>query len=1137
MEAALNLNVLLPNGSCHRMKCGSSTLVRDVIDLVVGRLGAGHRIYRAAYAIKLKGPATQTSDGSRSIWLLKDLTVLRALERFYTVSSLSQNDFFVELRVRYMPNDLRELLLKDKTTFSFLYDQIRSDYLQLNCEIDYSVAVQLACIQIRRLFRDVQHNVAEKKTNLDYIEKEVGMKKFFPKCFLDSTKPKLLRRIIQDTYKQYECMSEDDSMLKFFEMLRTVWHFDHETFPCGLGVSWSVPVQLVIGPEVGIGYIADKSASPIHVATFSKIRSIQTITGEATNKGQVYLTVAGAAEPLVITTDEFSMAENIAEVVDGHCCLENSGVSCWKNQCTADASDVIEEDTDYSSLSNKSYEIDRKQITLLSVIGKGQFGDVQRGTYTIADGSAVEVAIKTCKEDCDPSVSEKFLEEAYIMQQFDHPHIIRLIGIISQSPVCIVMELAHMGEMRSFLQNSKSRLKLHTLIMYCYQLSAALSYLEGKNFVHRDVAARNVLVSSEDCVKLADFGLSRSLTEQCYYKATKGKLPIKWMAPESINFRRFTTSSDVWMFGVCMWEIMMFGVKPFQGVKNNDVISKIEGGERLPLPQDCPPGLYNLMCSCWSYEPSERPSISVVKTTLHEIFAEECQRHEDEAKRQNRRQNSSSTSDVDSEAVSTPPPKPARPSFPILTGFGSLSSLSSCSSFGLPARVMPTARTSFDHTSVAGSNNYRHTSDDLTYGSDVDLTVESSCSLAQPKDSTEYGRYNPPTQPLGYIVAYTPEQLTSIVRDQYCNGPPSSLYHRPSLTGDLVSHSEPEFSRAASEQSVAKQLHQQRQQSQDDAQWLQHMEDTNRLSTATSSTDDDSSFCEAAPDLDLTKMLAISDSLHAGQTVSQTSVTSRSGDAPYSSTAAVVCTVMDLCQAVQSSCPAENYTQLVKKVGLQLRQLIMSVDIELAVFPSTVADAIVNRQKLANRAMASLVVAMRQAQQYSTTVVAGEYSRSMLSAARALALNAKLLFDMFDDARTAVLPTLQRSPPDGSTGDTSVCELPPGGLHSGLEPVEGLYDNTRNALVHPLSNVASAVPDPTQSLSCFDVASLINSDDEDDDQCEEDEFHNHPEVDVLSSEADRCLETADQNDEDSDEANFDALLDDMNSSLYIGELC
>lgn len=123
-------------------------------------------------------------------------------------------------------------------------------------------------------------------------------------------------------------------------------------------------------------------------------------------------------------------------------------------------------------------------------------------------------------------------------------------------------------------------------------------------------------MSSDDCVKLADFGLSRWVDEQCYYKASKGVLPIKWMAPESINFRRFTTASDVWMFGVCMWEIFMLGIKPFQGIKNSDVIGRIENGERLPLPTVCPPNLYSLMLKCWSYEPSKRPSFREIKETL-----------------------------------------------------------------------------------------------------------------------------------------------------------------------------------------------------------------------------------------------------------------------------------------------------------------------------------------------------------------------------------------------------------------------------------------------------------------------------------------------------------------------------------------
>ena len=241
-----------------------------------------------------------------------------------------------------------------------------------------------------------------------------------------------------------------------------------------------------------------------------------------------------------------------------------------------DYAEIVDEEGDYSSPA-RDYELDRARIELSEIIGEvtphpqknkktfshcrhifssyhlelqGQFGDVHRGSWRPQSSSeTTAVAVKTCKVETDASMAEKFLEEAYIMQQFDHQHIIKLIGICSQSPIWIVMELARHGELRAYLQSNRNRLNLETLVLYSHQLSTALSYLESKNFVHRDIAARNVLVSSHDCVKLADFGLSRWIDTDTYYKASKGKLPIKWMAPESINFRRFTTASDVWMFG------------------------------------------------------------------------------------------------------------------------------------------------------------------------------------------------------------------------------------------------------------------------------------------------------------------------------------------------------------------------------------------------------------------------------------------------------------------------------------------------------------------------------------------------------------------------------------------------------------
>uniref|UniRef100_A0A8C1M971 Protein tyrosine kinase 2aa n=1 Tax=Cyprinus carpio TaxID=7962 RepID=A0A8C1M971_CYPCA len=328
---------------------------------------------------------------------------------------------------------------------------------------------------------------------------------------------------------------------------------------------------------------------------------------------------------------------------------------------TDDYAEIIDEEDTYTMPSTQDYEIQRDRIELGRCIGEGQFGDVHQGVYISPENPSLSVAIKTCKNCTSDSVREKFLQEALTMRQFDHPHIVKLIGIITENPVWIIMELCTLGELRSFLQIRKYNLDLSTLILFAHQLSAALAYLESKRFVHRDIAARNVLVSSTDCVKLGDFGLSRYMEDSSYYKASKGKLPIKWMAPESINFRRFTSASDVWMFGVCMWEILMFGIKPFQGVKNNDVIGRIENGERLAMPQNCPPTLYSLMTKCWAYDPSKRPRFTELKTQLSTILDEEKAQQEERFRMEMRRQVTVSWDTGNSDEA---PPKPSRPGYP-----------------------------------------------------------------------------------------------------------------------------------------------------------------------------------------------------------------------------------------------------------------------------------------------------------------------------------------------------------------------------------------------------------------------------------------------------------------------------------------
>ncbi|XP_026668383.1 protein-tyrosine kinase 2-beta isoform X2 [Ceratina calcarata] len=672
------LKVHLPNGGFNVVKFGDAIDVKGIISLVTSRLAPGTRHYRHLYAMRLHHPGS-----GENYWLHQDTTMYQVQEKYE--KKHPHSEWRYELRIRYLPHNLNDLYEKDKVTFFYYYDQVRNDYLCANhSSLDQDVAVQLCCLEIRYFFKDMGNMALDKKSNLEYLEREVGLHKFLPRAVLNGMKPKALRKLIQQHFKKVAALSELECMFKFFDLLRAHYRFDQERFICALGSSWSIPVELVIGPDLGISYMAHRGGTvPTRMAEFSQIQSIQTLVSDCKEhaKACIKLRVAGAEETLSITCSSLDQAESLADLIDGYCRLvTGSNTSLWNRKdahppkyrqdrsnspeknvsktgtiLSEDYAEIVDEEGDYSTPTTRNYEIVRNQVELGEIIGEGQFGNVHKGSYKGRDNQLTPVAVKTCKVDADSATAEKFLEEAFIMQQFEHPHIIRLIGVCSEAPIWLVMELARLGEMRAYLQSNKHRLDLATLLLYTFQLSTALSYLESKKFVHRDIAARNVLVSTHNCVKLADFGLSRWVEDQSYYTASRCKLPIKWMAPESINFRRFTTSSDVWMFGVCMWEILMLGVKPFQGVKNNEVIRKLENGERLALPNHCPPRLYSLMSQCWNYEPSKRPTFKEIRETLHEILLEEKHQQQETMRRENRRVQAMSWG-----ADDVPPPKPSR---------------------------------------------------------------------------------------------------------------------------------------------------------------------------------------------------------------------------------------------------------------------------------------------------------------------------------------------------------------------------------------------------------------------------------------------------------------------------------------------
>ncbi|VTJ64006.1 Hypothetical predicted protein [Marmota monax] len=663
---------------------GDATDVRGIIQKIVD----SHRVkHVACYGFRLSHLRSEEVH-----WLHVDMGVSSVREKYELAHP--PEEWKYELRIRYLPKGFLNQFTEDKPTLNFFYQQVKSDYmLEIADQVDQEIALKLGCLEIRRSYWEMRGNALEKKSNYEVLEKDVGLKRFFPKSLLDSVKAKTLRKLIQQTFRQFANLNREESILKFFEILSPVYRFDKECFKCALGSSWIISVELAIGPEEGISYLTDKGCNPTHLADFNQVQTIQYSNSEDKDrKGMLQLKIAGAPEPLTVTAPSLSIAENMADLIDGYCRLvsgatqsfiirpqregeralpsipklansEKQGVRTHAVSVseTDDYAEIIDEEDTYTMPSTRDYEIQRERIELGRCIGEGQFGDVHQGVYMSPENPALAVAIKTCKNCTSDSVREKFLQEALTMRQFDHPHIVKLIGVITENPVWIIMELCTLGELRSFLQVRKYSLDLASLILYAYQLSTALAYLESKRFVHRDIAARNVLVSSNDCVKLGDFGLSRYMEDSTYYKASKGKLPIKWMAPESINFRRFTSASDVWMFGVCMWEILMHGVKPFQGVKNNDVIGRIENGERLPMPPNCPPTLYSLMTKCWAYDPSRRPRFTELKAQLSTILEEEKAQQEERMRMESRRQ---ATVSWDSGGSDEAPPKPSRPGYP-----------------------------------------------------------------------------------------------------------------------------------------------------------------------------------------------------------------------------------------------------------------------------------------------------------------------------------------------------------------------------------------------------------------------------------------------------------------------------------------
>lgn len=270
-------------------------------------------------------------------------------------------------------------------------------------------------------------------------------------------------------------------------------------------------------------------------------------------------------------------------------------------------------------------EIDVSFVKIEEVIGAGEFGEVCRGRLKIPGKKENYVAIKTLKGGYTEKQRRDFLSEASIMGQFQHPNIIHLEGIITAScPVMIITEFMENGALDSFLRLNDSQFTPIQLVGMLRGIASGMKYLAEMSYVHRDLAARNILINSNLVCKVSDFGLSRFLQENSsdptYTSSLGGKIPIRWTAPEAIAFRKFTSASDVWSYGIVMWEVMSFGERPYWDMSNQDVINAIEQDYRLPPPPDCPTHLHQLMLDCWQKDRSARPRFSDLVSALDKLI-------------------------------------------------------------------------------------------------------------------------------------------------------------------------------------------------------------------------------------------------------------------------------------------------------------------------------------------------------------------------------------------------------------------------------------------------------------------------------------------------------------------------------------
>ncbi|XP_063955968.1 tyrosine-protein kinase CSK-like [Lytechinus pictus] len=311
-----------------------------------------------------------------------------------------------------------------------------------------------------------------------------------------------------------------------------------------------------------------------------------------------------------LTIDSEEFFENLTKLVE-HYQSEADGLCARLTKSIPKKGGQLNLSVDSNAFIQSGWAINNKDIQLGSCIGAGNFGDVLQGTY-----QGRKVAIKQVKDNS--TAAQAFLAEASVMTTLKHPNLVQLLGVVLGNPLYIVLEFMSKGNLVDYLRSrGRNIITPRHLLKFASDVCNGMAYLEEKKFVHRDLAARNILVSEQDIAKVSDFGLSQEAT----LNQEGGKFPIKWTAPEALRKKEFSSMSDVWSYGIFMWELYSFGRVPYPRVPLSEVVAHVEKGYRMESPEGCPDYVYMVMKDCWDITPKKRPTFRHIRSQLNHFMS------------------------------------------------------------------------------------------------------------------------------------------------------------------------------------------------------------------------------------------------------------------------------------------------------------------------------------------------------------------------------------------------------------------------------------------------------------------------------------------------------------------------------------